>query len=97
ARLVLFQNADDLIFGESAARHLWSSRLGQCLTQTGLATAGNVTVNYMCPERWTALIVDLDQIRVSPYRPVAHEATTEGLTHEGNRSHVLKSEIPCIH
>ncbi|MFE3839320.1 hypothetical protein ABNX41_19960, partial [Rhodobacteraceae bacterium PA1-206B] len=46
ARLVLFQNADDLIFGESAARHLWSSRLGQCLTQTGLAAAGNVTWNH---------------------------------------------------
>jgi hypothetical protein len=51
----------------------------------------------MCPESWIALIVDLDQIRVSPYRPVALEATTEGLTHEGNRSHVLKSEIPCIY
>ena len=41
-RLVLLQNADDLIFGEPAALHLWSSRLGQSLTQTGLGGGGNV-------------------------------------------------------
>ncbi|MCZ8335698.1 MAG: hypothetical protein O9328_15645, partial [Rhodobacteraceae bacterium] len=41
--LVLFQNADDLIFGEPAALHLWSSRLGQSLPQTGLGAGGNVT------------------------------------------------------
>ena len=42
-RLVLFQNADDLVFGEPATLHLWSSRLGQSLSQTGLAVGGNVT------------------------------------------------------
>ena len=40
--LVLFQNADDLIFGKPAALHLWSSRLGQSLRQTGLDAGGNV-------------------------------------------------------
>lgn len=34
--LVLLQNADDLVFGEPAALHLWSLRLGQSLAQTGL-------------------------------------------------------------
>ena len=38
---VLFQNADDLIFGKPAALHLWSSRLVQSLTQTGLGAGGN--------------------------------------------------------
>lgn len=40
--LVLFQNADDLVFGKSAALHLWSSRLGQSLSGTGLAAGGSV-------------------------------------------------------
>uniref|UniRef100_UPI003ADA963A hypothetical protein n=1 Tax=Paracoccus sp. T5 TaxID=3402161 RepID=UPI003ADA963A len=37
------QNADDLIFGEPAALHLWSSWLGQSLPQTGLGAGGNVS------------------------------------------------------
>jgi hypothetical protein len=41
--LVFFQNADDLIFGEPAALHLWSSQLGQRLPQTGLGEGGNVS------------------------------------------------------
>jgi hypothetical protein len=40
---MLLQNADDLIFGEPAALHLWSFRLGQSLPQTGLGGGGNVT------------------------------------------------------
>ena len=47
--LVLFQNADDLIFGEPAALHLWSFRLGQSLPQTGLGGGGNV---YGKAHRW---------------------------------------------
>ncbi|WP_265507233.1 hypothetical protein, partial [Paracoccus rhizosphaerae] len=39
---VLLQNADDLIFSEPAALHLWSYRLGQSLSQTGLGGGGNV-------------------------------------------------------
>ncbi|WP_265508962.1 hypothetical protein, partial [Paracoccus rhizosphaerae] len=38
----LLQNADDLIFSEPAALHLWSYRLGQSLSQTGLGGGGNV-------------------------------------------------------
>ncbi len=34
-RFMLFQNTDDLVFGEPAALHLWSARLGQSLSQTG--------------------------------------------------------------
>lgn len=41
--LVLFRNANDLIFGEPAALHLWFFRLGQSLPQTGLARGGNVS------------------------------------------------------
>ena len=41
--LMLFQNANDLVFGEPAALHLWSFRLGQSLPQTGLAGGRNVT------------------------------------------------------
>jgi hypothetical protein len=41
---VLFQNADDLVFGEPAALHLWSFRLGQSLSQTGLGGGGNVNM-----------------------------------------------------
>jgi hypothetical protein len=40
---VLLENANDLFFGEPAALHLWSFRLGQSLTQTGLDPRGNVT------------------------------------------------------
>jgi hypothetical protein len=40
---VLFQNADDLVFGEPAALHLWSFRFGQSLPQTGLGGEGNVS------------------------------------------------------
>jgi hypothetical protein len=39
---MLLQNADDLVFGEPAALHLWSSRLGQSLPQTGLGAGGIV-------------------------------------------------------
>jgi transposase len=42
--LVLFQDADDLIFGEPAALHLWSFRLDQSLPQTGLGRGSNVTL-----------------------------------------------------
>jgi hypothetical protein len=45
AGLVLLQNTDDLIFGEPAALHLWSSWLGQSLPQTGLGGGGNVKVH----------------------------------------------------
>jgi len=41
--LMLFQNANNLVFGEPAALHLWSFRLGQSLPQTGLGAGGNVT------------------------------------------------------
>jgi hypothetical protein len=41
--LTLFQNANNLVFGKSAALHLWSFRLGQSLSQTGLDAGGNVT------------------------------------------------------
>jgi hypothetical protein len=41
--LVLLQNADDLVFDEPAALHLWSSRLGQSRYQNGLGAGGNVT------------------------------------------------------
>ena len=34
---------DDLLFGESGLLHLWSFRLGQSLSQTGLNPGGNVT------------------------------------------------------
>jgi Ca2+-binding RTX toxin-like protein len=40
--LMLLRNADDLIFGKPAALHLWSFRLGQSLTQTGLSKGGYV-------------------------------------------------------
>jgi hypothetical protein len=36
---------DDLVFGEPAALHLWSFRLGQSLPQTGLGAGGNVKGN----------------------------------------------------
>ena len=42
--LVLFRNADDLVFGEPAALHLWSFQLGQRLSQTGLGPGGNVSL-----------------------------------------------------
>ena len=42
---VLFQNADDLVFGEPATLHLWSFRLGQSLPQTGLGGGDNVTTS----------------------------------------------------
>jgi hypothetical protein len=42
---VLFQNPDDLVFGEPAALHLWSFRLRQSLPQTGLGGGGNVIRN----------------------------------------------------
>ena len=47
--LVLLQNADDLIFGELAALHLWSFRLGQSLSQTGLGGGGNVSIRGITP------------------------------------------------
>lgn len=37
--------ADDLIFSEPAAFHLWSYLLGQCLSQTGLGGEGNVNIS----------------------------------------------------
>jgi len=43
-RLVRLQNADDLVFREPAALHLWSFRLGQRLPQSGLGAGGNVSV-----------------------------------------------------
>ena len=49
-RLVLFQNADDLVFGKSAAFHLWSFRWGQSLPQTGLGAGGNVTGYSLCSQ-----------------------------------------------
>jgi hypothetical protein len=39
ARLVLFQYSDDLVFGESAALHLWSLRV-TCFPQIGPLSAG---------------------------------------------------------
>ncbi len=42
AGLMLLQNANDLFFGESGLLHLWSFRLSQSLSQTGLNPGGNV-------------------------------------------------------
>lgn len=39
---MLLQNADDLLFGESELFHLWSFRLSQSVSQTGLNLGGNV-------------------------------------------------------
>lgn len=44
---MLFQNADDLIFGEPAALRLWSFRFGQSRIQTGLCGGGNVRVGNL--------------------------------------------------
>lgn len=43
-RLVLLQNADDLILGEAAVLHLLSFQLGRSLPQTGLGGGGNVSL-----------------------------------------------------
>ena len=40
---LIFQNADDLFFGESRMLLLWSFRLGQSLSQTEVNLGGNVT------------------------------------------------------
>ena len=45
--LLLPQNADDLIFGESIALNLWSFRSGQSLPQTGSAPGGHVNLNHL--------------------------------------------------
>ena len=44
--LMLFQNADDLIFGKPDVFRLWSFRLGQSLPQTGLDGGGNVNRSH---------------------------------------------------
>jgi hypothetical protein len=46
--LMLFQDANNLVFGKSAAFHLWSFRLGQSLSQTGLGGGGNVRWRGFC-------------------------------------------------
>lgn len=40
--LLLFQNTDDLVFGEPAGPQLWSFRLGHSLSETGFRAGGNV-------------------------------------------------------
>ena len=39
--LMLFQNTGDRVLREPAALHLWSFRLGQRRSQTGLGAGGN--------------------------------------------------------
>ncbi len=46
--LLDLQNTDDLVFGEPAALHLCSPRLGQSLRKTALGAGGNVSGMAFC-------------------------------------------------
>jgi hypothetical protein len=50
--LMLFQDANNLVFDKSAALHLWSFWLGQSLTQSGLDAGGNFKTCLINPERF---------------------------------------------
>ena len=69
--LVLLQNADDLIFSEPAALHLWSYRLGQSLPQNWMRRRGNVTADApeAVPPRYTMAVPGVERTdRRSRYR-----------------------------
>lgn len=54
--LMLLQDANDLIFGKSAALHLWSFRLGQRLSQTGSDPRGNTSGHLQSFQGYVAVI-----------------------------------------